>query len=514
MQLSYENDTSIRVKMLLFQHNTKINATMESDMMSMDYHSLTTSDTVTNRRIDIEFVKEPDQFLLCFLCKGLFQQPIQCDCGHVFCHSCLDNLFTVESSEIACPCSEENFPCDLIIRDKVMRRRDNAKIRDINKLKVYCAFKKFGCPETMPLSDLQRKHVSNCDYGTYCCFCDESTKKDSLQEHLMNACTMYTVECEYGCGLAILQHDKDSHSCSLKPRKCKYSAFGCKEVIVEDEMIIHEKTVDHFEMIIATFQDSLTKVMNDNTQLRDHLVNLSGIVTKQQNQYIEMSEKYSKLINNQAATHGSLASQIHDIEARMVNKNTSSASIEDIREQVSAHDRTMREINLRLECAETASYDGVLFWKIGHFDKHRKQAIDNTVTSLYSQPFYTSRHGYKMCARLFPNGDGVGKGTFMSLFFVVMRGDHDEILKWPFKGKVTLSLLDQVNHTNDVVSFFCTHNIDQSISFRKPITDFNTASGCPLFIMLSVLESPREPYLRNNAIFIKVTVEMQSPCVG
>ena len=49
--------------------------------------------------------------------------------------------------------------------------------------------------------------------------------------------------------------------------------------------------------------------------------------------------------------------------------------------------------------------------------------------------------GYKMCARLYLNGDGMGKGTHVSLFFVVMRGTYDALLKWPFRQKVSCSLL-------------------------------------------------------------------------
>ena len=48
-----------------------------------------------------------------------------------------------------------------------------------------------------------------------------------------------------------------------------------------------------------------------------------------------------------------------------------------------------------------------------------------------------------MCLRLYPNGDGLGQGSHLSVFFVVMRGPHDAILSWPFKQKVTLALLGQ-----------------------------------------------------------------------
>ena len=64
-------------------------------------------------------------------------------------------------------------------------------------------------------------------------------------------------------------------------------------------------------------------------------------------------------------------------------------------------------------------------------------SVAGTTLSLYSQPFYTSRYGYKMCARVYLNGDGVGRGSHVSLFFVIMQvGVHDglqkaEPLRWP-----------------------------------------------------------------------------------
>ena len=40
----------------------------------------------------------------------------------------------------------------------------------------------------------------------------------------------------------------------------------------------------------------------------------------------------------------------------------------------------------------------------------RKRNADNgSALSLYSQPFYTSKYGYKMCCRVYLNGDGLGK---------------------------------------------------------------------------------------------------------
>ena len=82
----------------------------------------------------------------------------------------------------------------------------------------------------------------------------------------------------------------------------------------------------------------------------------------------------------------------------------------------------MAEMDLRFQLLETASYDGTLVWKIRDYERRKRDAVNGRTLSLYSQPFYSSRFGYKMCARVYLNGDGMGKTTHMSLFFVVMRG--------------------------------------------------------------------------------------------
>lgn len=61
--------------------------------------------------------------------------------------------------------------------------------------------------------------------------------------------------------------------------------------------------------------------------------------------------------------------------------------------------------------------------------------------NIYVSAFYTSKYGYKMCLRIYLNGDGTGRGTHLSLFFVVMRGHSDALLKWPFNQKVKLLLI-------------------------------------------------------------------------
>ena len=157
----------------------------------------------------------------------------------------------------------------------------------------------------------------------------------------------------------------------------------------------------------------------------------------------------------------------------------------------------------RIRFPERATYNGVLLWKIGEIGRRRREAVHGTTVSLYSTPFYTSRHGYKMCARIYLNGDGMGKGSHLSFFFVVMRGPFDALLQWPFKQKVTLTLINQNGKKHISDSF---RPDPHSSSFQKPgRREMNIASGCPMFIRIDHLLSGG--FVKDDAIYVRVVVE-------
>lgn len=165
---------------------------------------------------------------------------------------------------------------------------------------------------------------------------------------------------------------------------------------------------------------------------------------------------------------------------------------------------TLAEQDLRLQSLENASYDGVLVWKITDFSQKKTDAIRGSSISIYSPSFYTGRRGYKMCARVYPNGDGMGKGSHLSLFFVLMKGNFDAILTWPFKQRVTFCLINQQGENHVIDSF----RPDQtSSSFKRPTSDMNIASGCPLFVRLDDLTNPKNGYLKDDTLFIKVIID-------
>ena len=95
-------------------------------------------------------------------------------------------------------------------------------------------------------------------------------------------------------------------------------------------------------------------------------------------------------------------------------------------------------------------------------------------------PFFISRHGYKLCLRVYLNGDGSGRGTHISFFITLMKGEFDLLLPWPFKQTVSLSLLAQDGVSRDITQSFKPD--EESSSFQMLKSDMNVASGCLMFV--------------------------------
>ena len=161
------------------------------------------------------------------------------------------------------------------------------------------------------------------------------------------------------------------------------------------------------------------------------------------------------------------------------------------------------EVRLRQDVLDVKTTNGILIWKIPDIRRRYRDAIERRTISLYSPPFYTSPHGYRMCIRTYLNGDGIGKGTHISLFFVIMRSEQDNLLPWPFKQSVRFTLVNQKNPASSITEAFIPDL--KSPSFQKPENDMNIASGFPKFARQNILND--ESFTSGNMIYIKCQVD-------
>ena len=175
---------------------------------------------------------------------------------------------------------------------------------------------------------------------------------------------------------------------------------------------------------------------------------------------------------------------------------------ESISHSLALRNVTLSDLEEYVRQQDVSSHDGILLWKISDFTRRRQDALSGNQVSFYSPFFFTSRYGYKMCARIYLNGDGIGRGTHISIFFVVMRGQHDALLRWPFRQKVTFMLLDQDNVEHVIDAF---RPDPSSSSFQRPRRETNIASGCPTFCPLTELNN--HAYVRDDTMFLKIIVD-------
>ncbi len=120
----------------------------------------------------------------------------------------------------------------------------------------------------------------------------------------------------------------------------------------------------------------------------------------------------------------------------------------------------------------------------------------------YSDPFYVAADGYRMCIEVDINGDGVGKGTHVSVYAKILDGIHDDLLKWPFRGAVTFTLLNQLcddKHYSWTLEYKDTDNAGVGSSWGKP----------RFFSHANLQHDPvkETQYLMDDQLFIRVQVE-------
>lgn len=160
------------------------------------------------------------------------------------------------------------------------------------------------------------------------------------------------------------------------------------------------------------------------------------------------------------------------------------------------------QLELQLQAAFASSCNGILIWRIPDVTQKRRDAIKQQIKPIYSPPFYTGPNGYKMCLCAYLNGKGVGYTTHLSVFFVLMKGECDALLRWPFNRKISFILIDQISYKH-IVKTMSPNSSDAS--FQQPQSDMNVASGYPQFADIAVLENKN--YSKNDTIFLKCIVD-------
>ena len=121
---------------------------------------------------------------------------------------------------------------------------------------------------------------------------------------------------------------------------------------------------------------------------------------------------------------------------------------------------------------------------------------------LFSPPFYTHQHGYKLCLKILANGNSSGKGTHVAVYIQLMAGDNDDQLHWPFDGDVVIEILnwreDKEHHNVTLSSFDFSEVTSGTVGKTMGNEKFISHS------LLSCDPTSNTEYLHNDSLRLRV----------
>ncbi|NWH25080.1 TRAF2 factor, partial [Grus americana] len=444
------------------------------------------------------------QKYLCSNCNNILKKALQTLCGHRYCSACLSWIVRNNKNAICQKCKEED-PSTLSEESLLAEERafgDAAINKEISELKVHCVT--LGCSWSGIMKNFE-EHQSLCEYALIPCHtgCGHMVMRKKLADHLENGCVNNVTMCQK-CKRSLSSSEYQNRSTPVINKDgCRFSEVGCSFRGSKEKIKEHEKTavgahmlllLQHIKQLKASLCSAAKAANGSIPQSELNLENKLHVfenIVAVLNKEVETSNLEITAFRRQSELDQNI---IRGLELK----------IAELHRCLTQKDAGLSSLHKSLLFSEQASYDGVFLWKITDVGRKLQDSVTGRTVSLYSPAFYTAKYGYKVCLRVYLNGDGTGKGTHVSLFFVVMKGDYDALLPWPFRHKVTFMLLDQNNREHIIDAF---RPDLTSASFQRPVNDMNVASGCPMFLPLSKLQSPKYAYVKEDTLFLKCIIE-------
>ena len=289
------------------------------------------------------------------------------------------------------------------------------------------------------------KRPYSCGY----CQVHESTFEDVTDIHYFE-CPKYPVTCPNVCRRNPFERQEiEGHledDCTLAKVSCPLHYAGCEVELPRKDMPEHMKdTVTHLTLLANV----TLSLVNENQELKE-------VVGKKNQQIDEMAQEVHGLRQKMAASEAETRKSFAGLRQSMHDK-------------FQAHDKVDREVQ-----ELKASVQELTFHKVGLPISFRvEQDVEENV---YLPFFYTHSHGYKFCLDVYPQGIGDRKGTHVSIYTHLMEGQFDDHLKWPFRGGITIQIVNQVGD-HDHVESTIPYNDRAPDSTAGRVTDKNRASG-------------------------------------
>ena len=359
-------------------------------------------------------------------------------CGESYCRTCID---TVQRDGHPCPsCGEDSFTTLEYIKSQ----------QKIAKLQVNCTMKEKGCGWSGALEHLaahSHPDQGDCQYVNCPLKCDEKIEKRNIDHHTAKKCvkrdhicpycsfkatyeivhdtywpecTYYPLVCPNHCGVTCERCKMEDHMkiCRLEEVECEFSYAGCKERFRREEWEEH---------------------MKDNSMKHLSMVAIAAVKDRQEFQRkIEEQEKKLKEQEKEIIQYK------EDLEVLKRKSDEQSEFMKNYYLGIKPYKFTMEN-----------------FSKEKRKDKH---------SDWKSLPMYTHMGGYKFCIGIDANGFGSSYGNSVRVEAWNMKGDFDDQLKWPFKGKFTIQLINHYPGGENM-------EVTETVSWKKNCRKWHTFSN-------------------------------------
>ncbi|XP_064398226.1 TNF receptor-associated factor 5-like isoform X2 [Halichondria panicea] len=422
----------------------------------------TSSSKSSSEGYDYQFVEEPSDDLKCLICLCVAKDPQQHGdggCGKIFCTSCIDKYKTRNDK---CP------NC----RKVITTFKDERSNRDIQSLKVKCTNRNDGCQWVGELRYVD-DHLKTCDYAKLRC---------------PNRCGGGIFQMLNGGGTQLFRKDLQKHLDHECPRR-QYSCPHCQKTD-EYKHITGNHTVICPKIIIECSNAPHCKTTFPRETKHTHLSTC---------QYQEVACKYQELGCKNILFRKDLQGHENDDN---VHLRIAMTTVIKIKKQCTL-------LNTQLNCSNMKNQSGVTsIFKMPSFKEKKENNIE-----FFSDPFYTDPRGYKILINIDANGYGDNKGTHVSVWVYLMRGEYDDQLEFPFKGTIKFELLNQLEDKNH---FYGSHTLDGTRKSSKRVIDqerSSNGSGVHAFIPHGDLghnATKNCQYLQDDCLVFRISVDVPS----
>ncbi|XP_075547588.1 uncharacterized protein LOC142582051 isoform X2 [Dermacentor variabilis] len=182
------------------------------------------SNRSTTRRADMpiepaafaveNFEPRPPEELVCTVCRGVYRDPVECPCRHVFCHNCIRDWLARGSSpgSGSCPMCRQEISASQVV--PVVPLVTNM----IARLTVRCPNRETGCKAKVAMGSLNC-HMDTCQFRrVQCADCAAPMVASELFRHQRESCSKRMVRCRRDCGLSLRADTERDHDCIRQMR--------------------------------------------------------------------------------------------------------------------------------------------------------------------------------------------------------------------------------------------------------------------------------------------------------